>query len=222
MFSTGARGWGEAFVTVYPDSDKIGAAPGVRFRRADAIDAWAVDPSATPAAMGERWPEFRPSSPTLNLMTVALGSLDADESRGGSHVRRAKLGPRLGTQTWGATLYELVTGEATAAYHYEWCREKWALVLSGAPTLRHPDGQAALSAGDILCFPEGPAGAHRLLNESGEAVRLIVFSTPVGKPMSSFYPDDDTVLVQISDDEGFLFRHTDRIEDYWDGEPGAA
>ena len=88
--------------------------------------------------------------------------------------------------------------------------------------LRHADGQAALSPGDILCFPEGPAGAHRLLNESDDAVRLIVFSTPVGRPMSAFYPDDDTVLVHISDHEVFLFRHDDRIEDYWDGEPGAA
>jgi hypothetical protein len=39
--------------------------------------------------------------------------------------------------------------------------------------------------------------------------------------MSAFYPDEDTVLVSISDHEGFLFRHNDRIEGYWDGEPGA-
>jgi hypothetical protein len=38
--------------------------------------------------------------------------------------------------------------------------------------------------------------------------------------MSAFYPDEDTVLVSISDREGFLFRHEDRIADYWDGEPG--
>jgi uncharacterized cupin superfamily protein len=41
IFSAGARGFGEAFVTVYPDSDKIGAAPGVVFRRADAVEVWA-------------------------------------------------------------------------------------------------------------------------------------------------------------------------------------
>jgi uncharacterized cupin superfamily protein len=28
MFSAGDRGWGEAFISVYPDSDKIAAAPG--------------------------------------------------------------------------------------------------------------------------------------------------------------------------------------------------
>ena len=42
MFSAGARGWGEAFISVYPDSDKIAAAPGVMFRRADAIETGAA------------------------------------------------------------------------------------------------------------------------------------------------------------------------------------
>jgi hypothetical protein len=40
--------------------------------------------------------------------------------------------------------------------------------------------------------------------------------------MSAFYPDDDTVLIHVSGRERLLFRHADRIEDYWDGEPGAA
>lgn len=220
MFSAGARGWGEAFVTVYPDSDKIGAAPGVRFRRGDAIDSWLSDPSGT-AATRDSLPGFVPNSRALNLFTATLESSAGDDSRGGSRIRSAKLGPRLGAQTWTATLYELPSGEVTAAYHYQWCREEWALVLSGAPTLRHPAGQAALSPGDILCFPEGPTGARRLLNDSQRAARVVVFSAPVDRPMSAFYPDDDTVLVSISGREGFLFRYSDRIEDYWDGEPGA-
>jgi uncharacterized cupin superfamily protein len=204
MFSAGDRGWGEAFVSVYPDSDKIAAAPGVMFRRADAIDTWLGD--AGEASSGS-------SSPSINLMSASLGD--------GDSIRKASLGPRLGAQTWTATLYELASGQATAAYHYEWCREEWALVVSGAPTLRHADGQATLSAGDICCFPQGPTGAHRLCNDSEGPARLIVFSTSTDRPMSTFYPDEDTVLIHISDRERLLFRHEDRIEDYWDGEPGA-
>ena len=175
MFSAGDRGWGEAFVSVYPDSDKIAAAPGVMFRRSDAIDTRHGDgPPAT-----------------------------------------------LGAQTWAARSYELAPGEATDAYHYTWCREEWALVVSGTPTLRHADGQTMLSAGDICCFPQGPTGAHRLGNDSEGPARLIVFSTSTDRPMSTFYPDEDTVLIHVSDRERWLFRHEDRIEDYWDGEPGA-
>jgi uncharacterized cupin superfamily protein len=198
MFSAGDRGWGEAFVSVYPDSDKIAAAPGVIFRRADAIETW--------SDAGDQRPASGASGTAINLMT-------APPAEG--------LGPRLGARTWTATLYELAPGEATAAYHYEWCREEWALVVSGAPTLRHSDGQTRLSAGDICCFPQGPTGAHQLRNDSEQPTRLTVFSTSADRPMSTFYPDEDTVLIHVSDRERLLFRHGDRIEDYWDGEPGA-
>jgi hypothetical protein len=128
----GARGWGEAFVTVYPDSDKIGAAPGVTFRRADAIDARLNDAGGTSTAMPERC-ALGSRRRTVNLTSATLGS-PADP---------------------------------------EWCREKWALVVSGAPTLPHADGQTTLSPDDICCFPQGPTGAHRLSNDGTDPARLI-------------------------------------------------
>jgi uncharacterized cupin superfamily protein len=220
IFSTGVAGWGEAFVTVYLDSDKIGAAPGVMFRRADALDSWREDTSDTSGPVdAAQVPVSGQASPMVNVVSMvaepSLGVARGDGSRG------TKLGPLLGGQTWAATLFELAPGEATAPYHYEWCREEWALVLGGTPTLRHPDGEDVLDPGDVVCFPEGPTGAHRLTNHSAETVRLIIFSTPSGRPMSAFYPDDGTVLVRIPGYEGFLFRLDDHIEDYWDGEPGA-
>lgn len=95
------------------------------------------------------------------------------------------------------------------------------LVLAGAPMLRHADGEDVLAPLDILCFPEGPAGAHRFVNRGEETVRLVIFSTPTGRPMSAFFPDDGTVVVRIPGYEGFVFRLDDQIADYWDGEPGA-
>jgi uncharacterized cupin superfamily protein len=201
MFSAGAGGWGEAFVSVYPDSDKIAAKPGVIFRRGDALESWEEErPSETPSP---------PSTPMVEVTSVTVQ---------GSPM---PLGPLVGAETWAATLYELAAGEAASPYHYEWCREEWALVLSGAPTLRHPDGEDGLQPGDTVCFPEGPAGAHQLRNDGDAAARLIAFSSPAGRPMSAFYPDDGTVLIHMPGHEGLLFREADRIEDYWDGEPGA-
>jgi uncharacterized cupin superfamily protein len=203
VFSAGARGWGEGFVTVYPDSDKIGAAPGVMFRRADALDSWRGEaPAPSPISSA--------GVSAIDLLTAAVDG-----------TRVISLGPRLGAQTWAATLFELVPGEATEPYHYQWNREQWALVLSGSPTLRHPAGEQVLAPGDIVCFPEGPTGAHRVSSPGDERVRLIVFSTPPDGAMSAFYPDDGTVVVRVSNHEGFRFRLDDQIEDYWDGEPGA-
>ena len=222
IFSAGNRGWGEAWLSVYPDSDKIASKGGAIFRRADAIKRWFSEPGPAAATIDNEAPGIEPSSPSINLMTASLQPPPPHGPADEANARKATLGQRLGAQTWAATLYELAPGEATAAYHYEWCREEWALVVNGAPSLRHADGETVLSAGDICCFPEGPTGAHQLRNDSEPPARLVVFSTATERPMSTFYPDQDTVLIQVSDRERLLFRNEDRIEDYWDGEPGAA
>jgi uncharacterized cupin superfamily protein len=214
MFSTGANGWGEAFVSVYPDSDKIAAAPGVIFRRDDALDSWEEGPSEPPQPSPQ-------SSPVVKVTSVTVEGSPGGEPHGPFRSRGMPLGPLLGAETWAATLYALAPGEAASPYHYEWCREEWALVLSGAPMLRHPDGEDVLQHGDTVCFPQGPTGAHQLHNDGDATARMVVFSTPAGRPMSAFYPDDGTVLIHIPGHEGLLFREADQIEDYWDGEPGA-
>jgi hypothetical protein len=125
MFSVGARGWGEAFTSVYLDADKIGGKPGVQFPRSAALETW-IEPAILPV----------PPAPAGPCPQVDLLSLPA----GGSHLTEC-----LHAQTWAPTLYELGSSEATDPYHYDWCREQWALVLRGAPTLRHPGGQDVMA-----------------------------------------------------------------------------
>jgi uncharacterized cupin superfamily protein len=202
MFSVGARGWGEAFTSVYLDADKIGGKPGLRFLRSAALETWA-EPAVTAVAPAPAGP-----CPQLDLRSLPAGS--------------PPLAERLHAQTWAPTLHELGPSETTAPYHYEWCREHWALVLDGTPTLRHPGGQDVMAPGDIVCFPEGEAGAHQLLNHAEEPTRLLICSTPVNAPSATVYPDDDTYVLRVPGQTGYRFRLTDQLPDYWDGEPGAA
>ncbi len=201
MFSAGARGWGEAFTSVYPDADKIGGKPGVRFLRTAALETWA-EPAVVPVQPAPAGP-----CPQLDLRS--------------SQADGALLAERLHTRMWAPTLYELGSGESTGAYHYEWCREHWALVLDGAPTLRHPGGQDVITPGDIVCFPEGEAGAHQFLNHADEPARLLVCSAPATGPSAAVYPDDDTYVLHVPGQKGYRFRLSDKLLDYWDGEPGA-
>ena len=177
MFSVGARGWGEAFTSVYLDANKIGGKPGVQFLRAAALEIWA-EPAAVPV----------PSARTGPCAQVDLRSVQ----RGGSHLAQ-----RLHAQTWAPILYELVSSETTGPYHYYWCRERWALVVGGAPTLRHPDGQDVMAPGDIVCFPEGEAGAHQFVNHADEPARLLVCSAPVSGPSAAVYPDENTYVLSV-------------------------
>jgi len=79
-------------------------------------------------------------------------------------------------------------GEGSEPYHYVYGREQWLLILAGTPTLRHPQGEDPLEAGDLVCLPEGPDGAHQLLNRSESIARALFLST-TGLPANVCYPD---------------------------------
>jgi uncharacterized cupin superfamily protein len=149
--------------------------------------------------------------PTVNAVTVALEPDASDPP--GFKARAVRVGPMLGAEMLGATIYELDAGESICPYHYEHGVEEWLLVLSGHPVVRHPDGEDILAPGDLVAFPEGPAGAHKVTGRGDETTRLIFFST-VAEPATAIYPDSGKIGVWPP---GKLFRLADAV-DYWDGE----
>jgi uncharacterized cupin superfamily protein len=137
---------------------------------------------------------------------------DADDPAG-YRARAVRVGPMLEAEMLGATIYELDPGESICPYHYEHGVEESLLVLSGHPLLRHPDGEDVLDPGDLVWFPEGPRGAHKLTGRGDETTRLVFFST-TGEPATAVYPDSGKIGVWPP---GKIFREADAV-DYWDGE----
>ena len=147
------------------------------------------------------------------------GELDEERTEpAGFTWRAARLGPMLGAEKLGATVYELQPGERSFPYHYEYGAEEWLIVVSGRPTLRDPDGEHALDPGDIVCFPEGPDGAHLVRNDTDEPVRFLIASTKQ-LPDAAVYPDSRKIGIWTGHgaDPPRLFR-IDGAVDYWDGE----
>ena len=152
---------------------------------------------------------------TFNLFD---GELDEERDQPGFSWRRASLGRRLGAEKLGASLYELAPGERSFPYHYEYGNEEWLLVVAGRPTLRDPSGEHELRPGDVVCFVEGPEGAHQIRNDTDEPIRVLIASTK-SSPDAAVYPDSGKIGVWSGHeaDPGRLFR-IDSAVDYWDGE----
>ena len=129
-------------------------------------------------------------------MSVNLFGDEWDEKRDwpGWQWRRLGVGERLGAEKIGASLYELAPGQRTFPYHWQQLREEWLIVLRGEPTLRDPNGERRLEAGDCVVFRTGPDGAHSIRNDTDEPVRLIMLSSE-GDAEMYVYPDSGKIGV---------------------------
>jgi uncharacterized cupin superfamily protein len=179
IFATGHQA--EPHMSVYPDSDKVGGPEGMLLR-SSAVNYWHGEGTAGPSELVEieREPKRSPPRPVVNVLDLRPA---------------AELGPLLGAERLDATVVELDPGEGSEPYHYVFGREAWLLVLAGTPALRHPQGEDQLEAGDLVCFPEGPAGARRILNRGESVVRALFLST-TGLPANVCYPDTGHWLIR--------------------------
>jgi uncharacterized cupin superfamily protein len=150
------------------------------------------------------------SSP-INLFEIATHA--RSERPAGYRSASAQVGPLIAANALGASVYDLGCGESICPYHYEHGNEEWLLVLAGRPTLRHVGGEDELEPWDVVCFPDGPDGAHKVTNNTDAQVRVVMLST-TRKPAVFVYPDSGKLAVVPP---GGLFRLADEV-DYWDGE----
>ena len=149
----------------------------------------------------------------LNRATPAYDGSDPEGYRAGMD----RFGKRIGASSIGGSLYELPAGQSICPYHYEYPREEWLVVLSGAPTLRHPGGEELLGQGDLVCFPAGPEGAHKVTNRGDQTSRVLMIST-LEDPSVGIYPDSDKIGVFTgSDDDSVMVRRSSDVP-YFEGE----
>lgn len=229
IFATGQHV--EPHMSVYPDSGKVSGPEGILLR-SSAVGYWHGEGTAgvVPAvqAAATTVPESLPSAPqpAVNVLAPAVNELapavdvlapavnalaPATEPTGpGSRGGSAELGPRLGAERLEATLVDLDPGEGSQPYHYVYGREAWLLVLTGTPTLRHPGGEDRLAGGDVVCLPEGPAGARRLFNTGTADARALVLST-TGLPATVHYPETgEWRLLNAPGEDAVVIRPSDR------------
>ena len=153
------------------------------------------------------------SPPNVYNTTFTYDENDPQGYRSGS----APVGASAGGKALNVKLYEVPPRQSLSPYHYEF-EEEWLLVLTGSPTLRAPDGDRELAPGELVCFPPGPAGAHKLTNRTEQVVRALMFSS-AREPAVAVYPDSDKIGAWPGNEaDTVMLRRADGRVDYWDGE----
>jgi uncharacterized cupin superfamily protein len=140
-------------------------------------------------------------------------NIHADKPEGRLDVARA-----LGSTAYEMFIYDLEPGRSSSPYHYEYA-EEWLLVVDGTLVLRAPDGEHALQRGDLVRFPAGPDGAHKLMNRSDAPARTLLFSG-AGPLAVSVYPDSDKIAVWTGEEENDLIFKRGTAVPWSEGEDG--
>jgi uncharacterized cupin superfamily protein len=148
-----------------------------------------------------------------------------DGERGGNRI--ARVAAAAGSQRLGASVVELAPGTLSSPYHLHHANEELLIVLSGTPELRTPEGVRELQPGEVVSFPRGPEGTHRLRNNSPEPCRLL-FISELNYPDIVSYPDTGTTLAVTAPTARLAFPgdserpFTDLIAAAFDADPGSA
>jgi uncharacterized cupin superfamily protein len=125
---------------------------------------------------------------------MAINLFTAQNPNGRIDVAR-----ELGSSELAMFVYDVQPGRSSSPYHYEY-EDEWLLVVEGSVAVRTPEGELQLERGDLVRFPAGPAGAHKVLNRGERPARTLLFSN-ARTPAVSVYPDGDTVGVWTDDDD---------------------
>jgi len=146
---------------------------------------------------------------------MPINIFSAENTEGRIDVARA-----LGSADTAMYVYDLGPGQSSSPYHYEY-EEEWLLVVEGSVVVRQPDGEQTLKRGDLVRFPAGPAGAHKIMNRSEALARTLMFSSS-RVPAVSVYPDSNKIGVWPGNDaDDLVFRRETAVpwshgEHEWD------
>jgi uncharacterized cupin superfamily protein len=153
----------------------------------------------------------------MDFANVFTDEWDDEQEHEGFRIREAQIGPRLGAELIGGSVYEIDPGKKLGPYHLHHANEEWLVVLRGRPTLRTPEGERELVEGDVACFSRGATGAHQVRNATEEPARILMLSTLI-VPEILEYPDSGKLdTVGAKGERILLTRHAEPAK-YWDGE----
>ena len=140
-----------------------------------------------------------------------------DDDPEGYRAGVVRVGQKAGGQELSVKLFEIPPSQSLCPYHYEYV-EEWLIVLDGAVVVRVPDGEQCLERGDVVSYPSGPAGAHKVSNTGAEPARILMFSS-AAEPAVAVYPDSDKIGVWPGREEDkVMLRREDGHRDYYDRE----
>ena len=151
------------------------------------------------------------------IMNLAEALTKSGGNGGKFEFKQCRIGPSIGLQKLGCSLYVVPPGKTAFPYHAHSLMEEMCIILEGSGTLRQDGQEHPIRAGDVIASSVGKA--HQIINTSGNELRYVVISNNELVDVV-LYPDSDKVGA-ISGAFGKTLWHFTRrsaATEYYDGE----
>ena len=146
-----------------------------------------------------------------HLKTTDLPAKHKAEHEGYEYLRRdfVRRGETSGTQV---SIYEIPPQKSAYPDHDHLKDEETFFILSGEGLLKTPEGERTVHAGELLFFPTGSAGAHKLTNPSPTEKLVYIDFDVIHDLDAAVYPDSGKIglwgqginrLWRIKEDTGY-------------------
>lgn len=114
-------------------------------------------------------------------------------------------------------IMEIPPQKTAFPYHFHVGITEVFYIISGKGKLETPDGDKEVTKGDIIVFPKGKEGAHRITNTSKSETLVYLDCDTTSASDVAFYPHSGKVGLLIDDQPNTFFEAENNV-DYYKGE----
>jgi len=130
------------------------------------------------------------------------------------HEKYQVISPNEGNQTVVA-FYTLPPGKSSYPFHYHTTNEEVYYIIAGNGEVETFEGKHPVAAGDVIIFPVGKHGAHKITNTGNEPLVYLDVDTN-NTPDIAYYPHSNKVGIRsVGCHDNY---RTDNTLAYYDGE----
>lgn len=114
-------------------------------------------------------------------------------------------------------IMEIPPQKSSYPYHYHAGITEVFYIINGKGKIETPDGDKEVKSGDVIAFPTGEYGAHKITNTSGSDMLVYLDCDTVSASDVAFYPHSGKAGIIVDGSKKAFFELADSV-DYYKGE----
>ena len=157
----------------------------------------------------------------LNEKKVIIANLGNTPPKHESHENyeyfKHLIVPKKSENQCTVAIMEIPPQKSSYPYHFHAGITEVFYIISGKGKLETPDGDKEVTKGDVIVFPQGKEGAHRISNTSESDMLVYLDCDTISTADVVFYPHSEKIGFIIDGQPNTFFESANKV-DYYKGE----